>query len=139
MVVPTNGQGVPHNMMAPPPEAGQPDPGQEQTPIGLGNVFPHLANLFQMMVNGGAFVGDPNEDEKEDPERAERLVNALEVVPVGLVRRTERVGGAPGAELGDTGTVGCAVCWDKLLDGESQGFGSGSTSEPVRNKKDKSF
>lgn len=77
------------------------------------------------MGEGGAFFGQPFEDEKEDPERADRLMAGLEVVPVGLVRRMERAGGAPGAhvEIGDSNAPGCAVCWDKLLDAEGEGFG----------------
>ena len=76
-------------------------------------------------VMGQAF-GIPFEEEKEDPERAKRLVDGLEVVPVGLVKRMEKVGGAPGGHVDDaTGEVdvpGCAICWDKLLDAEGDGF-----------------
>ncbi|KAH9480695.1 hypothetical protein JR316_0007295 [Psilocybe cubensis] len=64
--------------------------------------------------------------EKDDPERAKRLVDGLEVVPVGLVRRLERVGGAgsaSGEEPANGGDAGCAICWDKLLDGDGEGFG----------------
>jgi hypothetical protein len=67
----------------------------------------------------------PQHEPPEDPERAKMLVDALEEVPVGLVRRMERVGGAPGAHVNsdsDGGTVGCAICWDSLLDAETPGF-----------------
>ena len=83
--------------------------------------------------NGGGFMFPfpfpfpfGGEAEKDDPERARRLIGGLEVVPRGLVRRLERVGGAPGAHEDSgkdnstaAGDVMCAVCWDSLLDAES--------------------
>jgi hypothetical protein len=89
------------------------------------------AAQFQSLIErlGGAMgqvFGFPFEEEKEDPERAKRLVAGLEVVPVGLVKRMEKVGGAPGGHVDDsTGEVevpGCAICWDTLLDSEGDGF-----------------
>ncbi|CAA7262851.1 unnamed protein product [Cyclocybe aegerita] len=64
--------------------------------------------------------------EKDDPERARKLVDGLEEVPVGLVRRLERVGGSSGGAGEDDGRGGdgmCAICWDRLLDAEGEGFG----------------
>ncbi|TFK52387.1 hypothetical protein OE88DRAFT_1657632 [Heliocybe sulcata] len=62
------------------------------------------------------------QEEQDDPERAKKLVDGLETVPAGLVKRMERVGGAPGAHLDDASSAsaggdapGCAICWDKLL------------------------
>ncbi|KAF5348491.1 hypothetical protein D9756_009603 [Leucocoprinus leucothites] len=62
------------------------------------------------------------ERDVEDPERAKKLVEGLEDVPVGLVRRLERVGktDAGGGESTDTaegglGDGGCAICWERLL------------------------
>ncbi|KAF9564143.1 hypothetical protein CPC08DRAFT_270118 [Agrocybe pediades] len=90
-------------------------PGADVDVGGLPTIF-DLANLFEFR----------NLQEKEDPERAKKLVDGLEVVPVGLVRRLERVGGAAGPageELMNGGDAGCAICWDKLLDGDGEGFG----------------
>ncbi|KAI0357585.1 hypothetical protein OH77DRAFT_1588439 [Trametes cingulata] len=58
-------------------------------------------------------------EERDDPERAQRLVDGLEEVPVGLVKRMERVGG-PGTAQGEAPT--CAVCWESLLEPEGGGF-----------------
>ena len=58
-------------------------------------------------------------EQRDDPERAQRLVKGLEEVPAGLVKRMERVGG-PGTGRGQVPT--CAVCWEGLLDPEGGGF-----------------
>jgi hypothetical protein len=62
---------------------------------------------------------------REDPERAQKLVDGLEVVPVGLVKRMEKVGsaGEQGGSSSDSDAPGCAVCWDRLLEPEGEGFG----------------
>ena len=70
-----------------------------------------------------ALFGSEPLEEKEDPDRAAKLVNGLERVPVGLVKRMMRVDGVPGAHEDSTGalsgeTPGCAICWDTLLPGE---------------------
>ncbi|KIY43469.1 hypothetical protein FISHEDRAFT_62555 [Fistulina hepatica ATCC 64428] len=66
---------------------------------------------------GGASFG---QFEKDDPEIAKKLVGALEDVPTGLVRRLERVTHQEdGGGLGN----GCAICLDRLLDAEGEGFG----------------
>ena len=85
--------------------------------LNLGNLA-GLAFGFNLDGNG---LG-----EKEDPERARKLVDGLEEVPVGLVRRLERVGGTGGGMGEDEtkgGDGGCAICWDRLL---------GSAEEDVR-------
>lgn len=80
-----------------------------------------FSNVFT--INGGF----PRR-EAQDPERAKKLVDGLELVPIGLVRRLERVGGnvgggTEGLETGATGgDVGCAICWDRLLDGDGEGW-----------------
>ncbi|KAI0715656.1 hypothetical protein C8T65DRAFT_694692 [Cerioporus squamosus] len=58
-------------------------------------------------------------EERDDPERAQRLVDGLEEVPVGLVKRMQQVGG-PGTDRGEVPT--CAVCWESLLEPEGGGF-----------------
>lgn len=74
--------------------------------------------------------------EPEDPERAKRLVDGLEEVPVGLVRRLVRIGGTGGGMGYDDnkgGDSGCAICWDTLLDSEGEGFGkqpNAATEDP---------
>ncbi|KAH7919003.1 hypothetical protein BV22DRAFT_1041295 [Leucogyrophana mollusca] len=84
-----------------------------------------VAAFFQEIQN----LGHGLDDNREDPERAKRLVDGLEVVPIGLVKRLERVGGAPGGHVDDasgtsdlSSTPGCAICWDTLLDAENDGF-----------------
>ncbi|KAG8214386.1 hypothetical protein J3R82DRAFT_9379 [Butyriboletus roseoflavus] len=66
------------------------------------------------------------DEAREDPERAKKLVAGLEVVPFGLVKRLERVGGAPGGHLDSnaegSSSSGCAICWDSLLDVEGDRF-----------------
>ncbi|KAG6919214.1 hypothetical protein DXG01_008008 [Tephrocybe rancida] len=66
------------------------------------------------------------ERETEDPERAKQLVDGLEEVPVGLIRRLEALNGkSADGEVEGTGAgdCSCAICWDRLLDGEG-GFGA---------------
>ena len=80
----------------------------------FGGGAPVWAELLRTMLGG-----EPPE-EKEDPERAKKLVKGLERVPVGLVKRMTRVDDIPGAheDLAETdgGKVpGCAICWDNLL------------------------
>jgi collagen type II alpha/collagen type III alpha len=61
------------------------------------------------------------ERDTDDPERAKKLVGGLEDVPVGLIRRLERVGKASVADEsenpigGGLGDGGCAICWERLL------------------------
>ncbi|KAF9046293.1 hypothetical protein BJ165DRAFT_1527405 [Panaeolus papilionaceus] len=80
------------------------------------NLPPFMGGQFNFNLGGFNF-GDLME-EKEDPERAKKLVQGLEEVPVGLVRRLERVGGMGGG-MGESedkgGDGGCAICWERLL------------------------
>jgi hypothetical protein len=91
-------------------------------PIPLGNLATLLGIPFALPA--GAFMFPQMLEEKEDPERARKLVDGLEEVPVGLVRRLERVGtggGGMGEDETKGGDVGCAVCWDRLLYVEQEG------------------
>lgn len=86
--------------------------------------------LARLGAIGQAF-GFSGEREQDDPGRAKKLVEGLEEVPVGLVRRLERVGGTGGGMGHDEssgGDSGCAICWDKLLDGDGVGFGNPSAA-----------
>lgn len=88
----------------------------------LGNLATLLGMPFALPT--GAFMFPQMPEEKEDPERARKLVDGLEEVPVGLVRRLERVGtggGGMGEDETKGGDVGCAVCWDRLLYVEKEG------------------
>lgn len=75
-------------------------------------------------------------EEKEDPQRAMKLVEGLERVPVGLVERMARIGGVPGAHEDSTGTdgeePGCAICWDSLLPEERSGDATLKFDTPVK-------
>jgi hypothetical protein len=64
------------------------------------------------------------EEEKDDPERAHKLVAGLEEVPHGLVQRMERIGGGSAADItkSTSDVPNCAVCWESLLDQEGGGF-----------------
>ncbi|KZT23394.1 hypothetical protein NEOLEDRAFT_1180055 [Neolentinus lepideus HHB14362 ss-1] len=105
------------------------------TLLGHPNVDPAFLNFV-----GGIGM----EQDQDDPERAKKLVDGLEEVPVGLVKRMERVGGAPGAHLDDSSSAsaggsdipGCAICWDKLLpdDVDEAAAGEGQ-STPSTDKK----
>lgn len=78
----------------------------------------------------GAF-GLGLDTEREDPDRARKLVDGLDEVPIGLVRRLVRVGGTGGGMGHDEtqgGDAGCAICWDTLLDSEGAGFGKSDSS-----------
>ncbi|KAJ3545533.1 hypothetical protein NMY22_g2397 [Coprinellus aureogranulatus] len=106
-----------------PGAAGQTAPGAEPAGQGPAGATPFaFADLF----NNPAFLHDllGIEPDVDDPERADKLIAGLEEVPVGLVKRLERIGGigASGTDLSG-GDSGCAVCWEKLLpddDGEDQ-------------------
>ena len=95
----------------PPQIPGNTIPGLFSVPVGL-----NLGNIagfgLGFNLDGSGF------GEKEDPERARKLVDGLEEVPVGLVKRLERVGGTGGGMGEDEtkgGDGGCAICWDRLL------------------------
>lgn len=110
----------------PPPGTVLPSPQNAQQTQDQGRpqgpVPPAFEDMVRAMLGGmlPTAFGMGLEPEVEDPERAKRLIAGLEVVPQGLVKRLERVGGAPGAHEDDSGVgdAGCAVCWDKLSGAE---------------------
>ena len=126
---PQPGQGAPNPNSNPDPNPNanppRPDGHRPFNPNDLASVR-QFFNFFQNAVENFGF---DREQEPEDPERAKKLIDALEEVPVGLVRRLERVGGSADREKGGEetgavgGDVGCAICWDKLLDGDGEGWG----------------
>ncbi|KAG6328249.1 hypothetical protein ID866_10840 [Astraeus odoratus] len=100
--------------LQPPPAGGAPNP-QEL-----------LASLAAF-IQGWQTLHNLDE-QREDPERAKKLLAGLDVVPIGLVKRLERVGGTSGGHIdGSSESIdsapGCAICWDSLLDAETAGFG----------------
>ncbi|PPR07769.1 hypothetical protein CVT24_003720 [Panaeolus cyanescens] len=110
--------GMPGLSFGPPPTAPAPNPNPagNGAPPPMMNLPPFMGGQFNFNLGGFNF-GDLME-EKEDPERAKKLVEGLEEVPVGLVRRLERVGGMGGG-MGESedkgGDGGCAICWERLL------------------------
>lgn len=131
----------------PPPQAGvdgtdsgpnqQAQANPDQIPHPNDTLFDLLHRLRDTMgpMNFGFGTFGPGLDaEREDPERARKLVDGLDEVPIGLVRRLVRVGGTGGGMGHDEtqgGDAGCAICWDTLLDSEGAGFGKldGSSAE----------
>ncbi|KZT44538.1 hypothetical protein SISSUDRAFT_28857 [Sistotremastrum suecicum HHB10207 ss-3] len=102
--------------LSPPPTGGIPvgisiylDPGvlpegYQQPPQGTSDQF----NLG---------MGMPPAEKEPDEERAKFIVRAMEPVPVGLLQRLETVGGIMGSHDDSlSGSSGCAVCWDSLLE-----------------------
>ncbi|KAF7768358.1 hypothetical protein Agabi119p4_7601 [Agaricus bisporus var. burnettii] len=84
----------------------------------IADLLRHLSILTALSMGGAGLF----ERDMEDPERAKKLVDGLEDVPVGLVKRLERIGKASennedGSEADGTGLGdgGCAICWDRLL------------------------
>ena len=120
-----------------PPQGNRPGPapGGQGAPPSLFNM--DAAAREELFASFAAFFQEFQalDEGREDPERAKRLVAGLEVVPWGLVKRLERVGGAPGGHIGDMSTEGsssgCAICWDTLLDGESDNFVGQQSSSPT--------
>ncbi|TFY72632.1 hypothetical protein EVG20_g386 [Dentipellis fragilis] len=53
------------------------------------------------------------EPERDDPDRARRLIAGLDPVSEGLVQRIERVAKLEGD---DANGAGCAICWEPLLE-----------------------
>ena len=82
---------------------------------------PALTGLLGLLFGLG--LGSP-ELYREDPARAKRLINGLENVNAGLVKRMRKIG--EGSADGAT----CAICWDTLLD-ESSDESAESTEVPV--------
>lgn len=148
-----------HDQPRQPGDPGQPPPLFDFVVGGMGPLPPFFANPFAQGQqppaddpgNGGgpefgggapvwaellrAMLGGEPPEEKEDPERAEKLVKGLEHVPVGLVKRMTRVDDIPGAHEDSVETdgdkiPGCAICWDNLLPEESL-EGVDSTTPPT--------
>lgn len=58
--------------------------------------------------------------EKEDPERAAKLIAGLEEVPLGLIKRMERLNKLGSLEENDDGVeLNCAICWEKILNDDA--------------------
>jgi hypothetical protein len=72
---------------------------------------PALTGLLGLLFGLG--LGSP-ELYREDPARAKRLINGLEKVNEGLVKRMRKIG--EGSADGAT----CAICWDTLLDDSAE-------------------
>ncbi|KAJ3975509.1 hypothetical protein EV361DRAFT_482962 [Lentinula raphanica] len=103
-----NGVPVGNNM----PNTGTPNGGNF-----LSNLFTAMSGMqggpftFNAGAGGIPFFGFRSVQEREDPERAKVLVDGLEEVPVGLIRRLERV---------SPESSGCAICWEKLLEEDAE-------------------
>ena len=115
-----------------PPPGNRPGPAAGPAAAGQGGA-PGLFNMDaatreEFFASFAAFFQEFQalDEAREDPERAKKLIAGLDVVPLGLVKRLERVGGAPGGHVGESSAegspAGCAICWDTLLDGESDNF-----------------
>ncbi|KAL1950513.1 hypothetical protein VTO73DRAFT_5637 [Trametes versicolor] len=102
----------------PRPADGAPTDPAAANPTDGGNV-PGNGFVFPPFPFPFGPIGVDMLEERDDPERAQRLVDGVEEVPIGLVKRMERVGG-PGSAQGEAPT--CAVCWESLLDPEGGGF-----------------
>ncbi|KAI0252187.1 hypothetical protein BJV78DRAFT_378338 [Lactifluus subvellereus] len=70
----------------------------------------------------GLGLGASPELNREDPARAKRLVNGLEAVNTGLVKRMRKIGD------GNTDGAVCAVCWDALLEEDAEIRSPGSAA-----------
>lgn len=102
----------------------QPDGAGAGAGAGREDFLQAFADFLQQMQQFGGL-----DDNREDPDRAKKLIAGLEAVPIGLVKRLERVGGAPGGHVDGTeaagsadSSPGCAICWDTLLDAEGDSF-----------------
>jgi len=93
------------------------------TPDGasIADIFARIGLLAALSLRDSGLL----ERDVDDPERARKLVDGLEDVPIGLIRRLERVGKADSnnehehhsegrleTSLGDNG---CTICWEQLL------------------------
>lgn len=93
---------------------GDRDSPNAQNSPSLADILARVGLVAQMLGGGPSGF----REEKEDPERAKKLVAGLEEVPLGLVKRLVRVGGSGGGMGEDEskgGDAGCAICWDSLL------------------------
>lgn len=106
------------NIPMPPPGPGVPPAGNAppRNAPNLPNFMPFadaLRQLMQEQIGDVPFVfGMPFPsmlvEDREDPERAKRLLGGLEAVSLGLLKRLERVSGED--------PPCCAVCFDRLLE-----------------------
>ncbi|KAI0286146.1 hypothetical protein BC826DRAFT_101250 [Russula brevipes] len=73
----------------------------------------------------GLGLGASHEFHREDPARAKRLVKGLEAVNAGLVKRMRKI-----SEGSADGSI-CAICWDALLEDDSEISPNWAASEPL--------
>ncbi|EIN12806.1 hypothetical protein PUNSTDRAFT_50034 [Punctularia strigosozonata HHB-11173 SS5] len=139
-VVPLGGPPNARQPFRPPPGffqgQGQNTPGTNSEgpapPEGGAPPFPNFADLFSGLDFDPATLISMFEDyNKEDPERAKRLVDGLEVVPVGLVKRMEHLSVEHSHENSQDEAPGCAICWDSLLEPEGGGFDAQAQDQPA--------
>ena len=143
------GQAQPQNGEQPQPPQGagqeqnnQPNPGANANTNanananrGPGNGVPRgFGGVLEQFLQALMFQNAGTDYERTDPERAKKLVSGLEIVPEGLVKRLERVGGAPGTHEDMPGDPGCAVCWDSLLNPEGEESTDDVKKEDVKEK-----
>jgi len=121
-------------------------PRDTQAPLNYTLDGASIADIFARIGLLTAFSLRDLERDVDDPERARKLVDGLEDVPIGLIRRLERVGKADlnnehehhsedriETSLGDNG---CTICWEQLLheveepqQGNATGEGNEKTHE----------
>ncbi|THH14531.1 hypothetical protein EW146_g5809 [Bondarzewia mesenterica] len=102
--------------------------GRQDGATDIGGGFPGdfmtFNELLQLLGLGqGAFFNMMPEDDREDPERAKRLVAGLEEVPMGLVKRMEHLDTEGGEGQG------CAICWERLSGEEDHQENSWNTPD----------
>jgi len=119
-----------HRQEGPTPQQpqGTQMPRDAQTPVNhtldgasIADIFARIGLFAALSLRDLALL----ERDADDPERARKLVDGLEDVPIGLIRRLERVGkadlnsehehhseGRMETSLGDNG---CTICWEPLL------------------------
>ncbi|KAF7369047.1 RING-type domain-containing protein [Mycena venus] len=102
-----------------------------------------IPNLGQFLF-GGMGLHPPPPPPKDSPANATRIIAGLTRVPEGLVRRLERVSALGNGGSGDGkdelgavgGDSGCAICWDRLLDGDGAEFASTATANATASNHD---
>lgn len=75
-----------------------------------------LEALIRTMFHDG-FGSGAEGLEKENPERASKLLSGLEEVPIGLIKRMDRLCNIfpSHQDVSNGGDANCAVCWESLL------------------------
>ncbi|KAF7303762.1 RING-type domain-containing protein [Mycena indigotica] len=123
------------NAPAPTPTpAAQPQPQPQPQPnFNIQPIFTQFLEMLQnLAANPNMMFGAPPPQPKDSQENALRIISGLEVVPEGLIRRLERVSALTTPAVDDAAAVGgdsgCAICWDRLLDGEGAEFASSESS-----------